>query len=63
MVQPTLREARFWDWTLGPAKAQTSFLQLEVNNKGAKKTPGKGKFEEWFGFTCQVKASSLGEIP
>jgi hypothetical protein len=21
LVQPTLREARFWDWKLGPAKA------------------------------------------
>jgi hypothetical protein len=38
---------------------------LEVNNKGedAKKKPGNGKFEAWFGFTRQVEASSFGEIP
>jgi hypothetical protein len=35
----------------------------QLRREDAKKKPGNGKFEGWFGFTCQVKASSFGEMP
>src|ERR1035437_4457593 len=35
----------------------------QQRREDAKRKAGNGKFEGWFGFTCQLKASSFREMP
>jgi len=35
----------------------------QQRRKDAKENLSNDKFEGWFGFTCQVKASNFGEMP